>query len=195
MHGLINKGIERFVIDTYGQTTWLEVAGQARLGFTEFEAMLTYEPCLTDRMLATIAERLRRPREAVLEDFGTFLVASPSLPAIRRLMRFGGVTYQDFLHSLDELSDRVRLAMDDLILPQLTLIEQGQGQFRLRCKPGLEGFGHVMVGVLRAMADDYGALAVLDHHGYGEQGEEIAIAIVQDPFSEGKTFELGVRCA
>ena len=195
MHGLINKAIEIFVLETYGVGIWQRVVDDAGLGFQEFEAMLSYEPALTKRTLDAIAKATDRPHDHTLEDLGTFLVTSPGLPALRRLLRFGGVTYVDFLHSLDELPDRVRLAVDDLKLPNLTLIEKGSGHFRLRCAAGLQGYGHVMVGVLRAMADDYGTLAMLDHGGTDKDGEMILISIVENAFAEGKSFALSARRA
>lgn len=196
MHGLINKAIEAFVLETYGSGTWQRVVDEAGLGFRTFEGMLSYDPCLTDHTLDAIAEATHRPRDHTLEDLGTFLVTSPSLPALRRLLRFGGVTYVDFLHSLDELPDRVRLAVEDLHLPALTLSDMGPGHFRLHCGPGMPGFGHVMVGVLRAMADDYGSLAMLDYGGADDaEGDYILISIVENAFSEGKAFALGARSA
>ena len=196
MHGLINTAIEAFARETYGQDLWLRVSDEAGLGFTSFEAMLSYEDGVTDRTITALACLLGRARDPLLEDLGTFLVTSPTLPAIRRLLRFGGVTYEDFLHSLEDLPDRVRLAVDDLSLPGLNLIEHGQGRFVLHCDPGLDGYGHVMVGVLRAIADDYGALAMLDHQGAraGDStgGEAISIAIIEDTYAEGRSFELGM---
>lgn len=196
MHGLINKAIEIFVRETYGSETWLRVVDQAGLGFQEFEAMLSYEPALTDRVLDAISHATSRPRDHALEDLGTFLVTSPALPALRRLLRFGGVDYAEFLHSLDEFPGRVRLSVEDLHLPDLTLTEMGAGHFRLRCGAGLPGFGHVMVGVLRAMADDYGTLAMLDHTGVSSgEDEVILISIVDSAFAEGKSFDLNARSA
>ena len=49
-------------------------------------------------------------------------------------------------------------------------------QFSLVCGAGLRGYGRVMMGILRAMADDYGALVFLEHNGQhnvhhnGQQG-------------------------
>ena len=40
MHGLINRAIQCFVRDSYGQNRWIEVTQLADLGFTDFEAML-----------------------------------------------------------------------------------------------------------------------------------------------------------
>jgi len=193
MHGLINRALQTFVCQTYGYECWLRVTEAAGLGFTEFEAMLIYEKDQTLRVLAALCDDLGRPEAELLEDLGTYLVSNPSVEALRRLLRFGGVTYVEFLHSLDDLPDRARLAVDDLHLPRLELREQIAGQFSLSCGPGLPGFGWVMMGVLRTMADDYGALVLLEYEGQRDQTDVISITLIETSFAEGRSFELGAR--
>ncbi|WP_170409235.1 heme NO-binding domain-containing protein [Ruegeria arenilitoris] len=193
MHGLINRAVQSFVCATYGQTCWLHVTEMAELGFTEFEAMLVYDDDMTARVLDALCGELKRPRAEILEDLGTYLVSHPNMEDLRRLLRFGGVTYVEFLHSLDDLSDRVRLAVSDLCLPMLELIEVSPTEYQLYCHPGLAGYSSVMVGVLRAMADDYGALAMLSHDGQEREAEVISAVLVESAFAEGRHFDLGAR--
>ena len=191
MHGLINRAIQCFVSDTYGQEKWLESVQLAELDTVEFEAMLVYPDDVTPRILDAIAEVLDRSRADVMEDIGTYLVSHPTVEALRRLLRFGGVTFVEFLHSLDDLPDRARLAVADLNLPRTELREHGGGRFSLICDCPIAGYGHVMMGILRAMADDYGALAVLDHQGGGRGTEIISISLIETEFAAGRVFTLG----
>jgi hypothetical protein len=193
MHGLINRALQTFVCQTYGVDCWHRVTEAAELGFTEFEAMLIYEEDQTLRVLEALCADLGRPQAEVLEDLGTYLVSNPSVEALRRLLRFGGVTYVDFLYSLDDLPDRARLAVDDLHLPSLEVIEEVPGQFILTCGPGVPGFGWVMMGVLRTMADDYGALVFLEYEGKRDKDEVIIITLIETSFAVGRSFELGAR--
>ena len=193
MHGLINRSVQCFLRDTYGPSLWQRVVREARLGFDNFETMLHYDDALTGAVLNAAALALDRPRETVLEDLGTYLVSHPHLEPLRRLLRFGGVSFLDFLHSLDDLQGRGHLAVPDLDLPALDLIEEGGGRFTLLCRGGPTGVGHVMVGVLRAMADDYGALVLLDHAGTEDAVEAIAIHLLDQRFAEGRRFELAAR--
>jgi hypothetical protein len=190
MHGLINKAVQCFVRDSYGAACWSDVARQSNLGFTDFEAMLTYEDELTDVVIDCACDLLQRPREDLLEDIGTYLVSNPNVEALRRLLRFSGVTFQDFLHSLDELQDRARLAVSDLELPQIDVSEVAQDYYKLTVQGELKGYGHVMVGVLRAMADDYGALAVLEFTGAEAGVETVDIHLLQTDYSSGRDFSL-----
>lgn len=193
MHGLINRAVQCFVRDTYGPDRWVETARLAGFDFTEFEAMLFYDDALTEVLLATLARQLGVPKSAVLEDIGTYLVSHPNVEALRRLLRFGGVTFIEFLHSLDELPERAKLAVSDLELPILELREHTINQFSLVCHSHHSGFGFVMMGVLRTLADDYGALVFLEHQGGGQGSEVIDITLIETAFAEGRRFELGAR--
>lgn len=192
MHGLINRAIQCYVRDTHGGLIWTRITREARLGFDSFEPMLSYDIALTEDVIQAAMKILERPRETILEDLGTFLVSSPDLDALRRLLRFGGVTFTDFLHSLEDARGRGRMALPELDLPELDLYELSPELYKLQCRFPIQGTGHVIVGLLRAMADDYGALVLLDHGGQGEDGEVIVIQLLEMSYAAGRRFELAV---
>ena len=194
MQGLVNRAVERFVRDTYGRTTWLEIMRGLDLGFSEFEAMLNYDPDITPRLLMAVAVALDRPETDILEDIGTYLVSHPNAAAVRRLLRFGGDTFEEVLHSLEALPGRAALAVPDLSLPPMDVSEQAGGLFCLRIgtrdRPG-QGYGHLAVGLFRALADDYGALVMLDHKGAEAGTEHVQIEFLSADHAEGRRLSLG----
>lgn len=190
MHGLINRSIQCFLRDTYGPEAWTAIVAAADLGFDSFEALLIYDSAQTEAVLDAACVQLGNPRDMVLEDLGTYLVSHPNVQALRRLLRFGGETFVEFLQSLDELHDRARLAVPDLSLPLLELRDHSLTAFTLLVTHGHPGFGHVMVGVLRAMADDYGALALPEFQGRKDGVETITIELLEMSFAEGRDFAL-----
>ena len=196
MHGLINKSIERFVRDTYGRDVWVGMTQRLDLGFSEFEAMLTYEPDLTQQILDELTVVLEKPLEDILEDIGTYLVSHPTFESLRRLLRFGGVTFVEFLHSIDDLPERARLALSDLELPRMELHEHTDDFYSLSIftsSSGLARFGYVVMGLLRAMADDYGALVLLEYKGADAGMEIVEIHLLEAAFADGRSFDLGAR--
>lgn len=162
MHGLVNRSVQSFLSDTYGVALWSAVS--ARIGVSEsgFEAMLSYEDITTEAMLAEAGRRLGQEPEALLEDLGTYLVSHPRMERLRRLLRFGGTNFLEFLQSLEDMPERGRLAVPDLELPDLEVADEGAGHFLLHVRGGPPGSPAILTGVLRAMADDYGALAVIE---------------------------------
>lgn len=190
MLGLNLRTLQVFVQDTYGPSVWEDVALQAELPEPDFESMLEYDESVYFSVLAAAAKVLDKPIEAFLEDVGTYLVSHTNSEPLRRLLRFGGVDYIEFLHSLDDLPERAKLAVADLTLPVLELDEHSHNQFHLKVGQGHPGFSHVLVGLLRAMADDYGALVLLDYDGSYRNMQVIEIALVESAYAQGRDFDL-----
>lgn len=185
MHGLINRSVQCFLRDTYGDALWRDVAGRIGLPPEGFEPMLHYPDGLTATLLEAAATRLGKPRAALLEDLGAYLVTREPL---RRLMRFGGADYAEFLLSLDEMQGRGLMALPDLALPEIALRHADGGRFTLAVT-GSDGWGPVLAGLLRAMADDYGALALIEV-AEDEVGALLHVTLHEARFSEGRRFDL-----
>lgn len=192
MHGLVNRSIQVFVSEVYGPTTWSRVAAQSPTGCSEFNALRIYDDVVSEHLLRAVCDVLDKSRDSVLEDLGTWLVTGKSLP-VRRLLRFGGTDFVEFLHSLDDLPGRARLAVRTLELPSLELREHAPFTYSLTIGPQMPGFGHVLLGMLRAMADDYGALALMDHAGGHGMPDVVSIRLVQADYAQGKAFDLAGR--
>ncbi len=195
MHGLALRAVQRFVVDCHGAQAWDKIVELAGFEFTEFESMLDYNSETATRTMAALETVLEQPLPEVLEDLGTYLVSHPNVEALRRLLRFGGVTFEEFLHSLDDLPDRARLAVEDLDLPEIQLREHATGRYSLTTRSNITGWGSVMMGILRTMADDYGALAMVEHRGGGQGTETLSILLLEAGFSAGRSFDLGARSA
>lgn len=194
MNGLINRAIEWFMRDTYGDVLWAGVVEALDLAEAAFEPLMPCDPAVTERLIAALAARLERAPDDLLEDLGTYLVSHPRAEAVRRLLRFGGVDFSDFLHSLEDLPGRARLAMSDLDLPEIGLHAEGPGLYRVEVGRRAAGdlrVGPVLIGVLRAMADDYGALVLLDHRGSDARREHIEVRLLDEAHAHGRAFDLG----
>ena len=189
MQGFVNRAVQCFVRDTYGWAVWLNVVRRAGLGFTNFEAMLVYSPHITENIVVALEIEFKKPRSIILEDLGTYLVTSPTTEVLRRMLRFGGEDFGEFILSLDELPDRARLALAEIELPSIQLHSTGAKQYLIEIGEGLPGFSWALVGVLRALADDYGALAFIEHKA-GSKRDQISVVLADDSFSHGRHFEL-----
>lgn len=189
MHGLVFIALRRFLTSAYGVACWAEVCRAAGIDSEGFGPMGIYDPARLDALAGAAATRLRKPREAIMEDLGTFLVFDPDDEAIRRLLRFGGHDFVAFLHSLEDLPDRACLAVADLKLPDLTL-EEGDGEFRLDIAGAGPLLGHTVLGLLRAMADDYGDLVLLDPEEEGGTITAVHIRLAASRFAAGRAFSL-----
>lgn len=188
MDALLLRSLQGYVLDTFGLSEWQEVCRRAGLTVGTFEPMLRYDPGTADRIALVVAAVLGRSVDTIWEDVGIYLVTNPDREGVRRLLRFGGTCYADFLHSLEELPGRARLAMPHLEAPDLTLDEVGPDRFELRCHSPLRGLQRVLVGLLTAMADDYGALCLIEPGADGCT----AISVLDRRHAEARHFHLAL---
>jgi hypothetical protein len=186
MDALLLRSLQGYVRDTFGAPLWQAACRRAQLATETFEPMLRYDPGTADRVAQSAADVLNRPVETIWEDMGTYLVTNPGHEGVRRLLRFGGASFADFLMSLEEMPGRARLALPDLRFPEMTLTELEPDRFEIRCLSRVRGLPRVLVGVLTAMADDYGTLCLI------EAGEEsrITVQILDSLHAEGRRFDL-----
>ena len=94
--------------------------------------------------------------------------------------------------SLDTLRDRARLAVDDLDLPRLDVASMNEGTIILKVQPIWSGFSDVLVGLIRAMADDYGALVFIQRDFVPQGWDRIEVILIQHDFGSGNRFDLSV---
>ena len=188
MDALLLRSLQSYVLDTFGTASWRKICAAAGLTVTTFEPMLRYDPGTADRIAKVVAGVLGRSVDTVWEDVGTYLVTNPGQEGVRRLLRFGGTCFADFLHSLEELPGRARLAMPHLDLPELTLDEVGPDRFALRCQSPVRGLQRVLVGLLTAMADDYGVLCLIEP---GADGRTV-ISVLDQRHATARHFHLAL---
>jgi hypothetical protein len=178
--------LQGYVRDTFGAPLWQAVCRRGALTTETFEPMLSYDPGTADRVAQSAADVLGRPVETIWEDMGTYLVTNPGHEGVRRLLRFGGASFADFLVSLEEMPGRARLAMPDLRFPEMTVAELGPDRFEIRCLSRICGFPRLLVGILTAMADDYGTLCMIE----ANDESRISVRILDSTHAEGRRFDL-----
>jgi hypothetical protein len=143
-------------------------------------------------MLHSASRRSGQSECILLEDLGTWL---STYEPVRRLLRFCGRTYRAFLFSLEEMEARARMALPDLRLPAIELREGDiPGHFEIATCWHVPGAGALLAGVLRAMASDHGALAVIEpgraHETPEGWSQAVSVSLVREGFHASRPFAL-----
>lgn len=173
MDDLVSRAIEKFLRD--GQ--------HGELGLCGAEAgLLSPGPMLREAALQT-----GKPLDELVEDLGAWMVRQDE---IWRLLRFCGQDFLDFLLRLDELPERIRLIADDVTLPQIVLSRSDDGLLWVTILDGPPVWNAFLTGLLRAMADDYGALCVITRTAEG-----ICIDVPDSAFAQARTFRLSPKAS
>ncbi|MDO5656882.1 MAG: heme NO-binding domain-containing protein [Paracoccus sp. (in: a-proteobacteria)] len=182
MHGLILYCIEMFIRDRRGDSAWADVAQSGGFERHGFDAFRHYPPDTLARLIGAGSARLGLEPSEFLDDLGQWLTM---IEQVRRILRFSGSCYADFILALEYLHLRGEMTLPGLDLPQIRAARRGAGGFRLEIGDGPPEWAAVICGITRAMADDFGALACVS-----AEGRLIEIEISDDAFSPGRDFSL-----
>jgi hypothetical protein len=178
MIGLIDRAIEEFLRATYGEELLCSLTNDMAL----FEGKpLPDLEGYGQLALARAAHRMSKSGSEMLEDLGSWLTR---IEPIRRVLRFSGRDFQDFLMSLEELPGRAHLVVPWLNMPRLRVAYEARS-VTILIDGATADWQPVLVGLIRGMADDYGALCLIA----AEEGG-IRVDIWDECFTEGRLFRL-----
>lgn len=179
---MINSSLESFLRTTYGDAFWQDILRTAHIEQRDFLTISGTTQQTTRRVVFAAARRLDKSPGETLEDLGAWLVR---LEPIRRLLRFSGTDFAEFVRSLDELPGRARMILPDLPLQDLSVDQQGPQDYRIKAQGLPMGWIWALAGILRGMADDYGALALIL-----VCGNWIDLRIALDEHGDSRPFDL-----
>lgn len=180
MHGLINRAIEEFTRATYGDALWTAAATAAGADPRGFVMMRHYDTALTWKMMRELARRLSRSPRELAEDIGAWIAGVPS---IRRLLRFSGSSFDAFVAALPEMQGRALMVVRGFQLPALSVSATAEGWTIVADAEPI--WIYALSGMLRAMADDYGVLAVIE-----VARDQLQVSVPLTAFSEGRPFSI-----
>lgn len=184
MKRLVDRTIEEFLRMTYGDDLVQVLADELALQ----EGGLPRDDLqgCGKQALILVATQMAKSRAEMFEDIGAWLAR---LEPIRRLLRFSGNDFRDFLLGLEELPGRAHLVLPQLAVPDLT-ITRLSGAIQITVRAEDPDWQPVLIGLVRGMADDYGALCLID-----ADGPDIRVEIWDDRFAEGRNFRLSSEIA
>lgn len=178
---MINRALCVFLEKQYGPDVWDSILLISNLRKSDV-LNISDHPRNLRRLLASASRHLCMTPSELLEDFGAWLVR---LENVRRLLRFSGPEFTDFIYSLEDLPARAALIVSDVpdIRINVTLISNNEFEIKAVNMPA--AWFSTMVGAVRGMADDYGVLTVIT----SSEGA-LKVRIAASKFGENRIFSL-----
>lgn len=180
MHGIVNRAIEQFTRVTYGDAVWAAAAMSIGIDQRGFALTRDYDDEITGRLMRELARRLSRSPRELAEDVGAWM---SRIPSVRRVLRFAAPDFSRFILALPEINSRANMVVRGIRLPEIGVEQDGES-WTLTTE-GERIWLHVLSGILHAMADDYGVLALIE---VGEEGVRVSVPLTD--FSQGRPFSI-----
>ena len=191
MEGLVCRALENFVTDLHGAEVWSAAIGAAGIRLPGPSESWVVPNRHAPALCRAAADLTGQPPEELAADLGVWLVTAPATAPIRRLLRFGGHDFAEFLMSLEELSGRAALAVPAFMLPDVSVEFDAGGVATIDVGRGMPYYPALLEGVVRAMADDYGVLAWAERAPAPPDARTQLTVRLHDPaFAKARRFAL-----
>lgn len=177
MHWLIRRSVESFLRDTYGDAVW-----QSLWRSSDGAAAFLSNDWHGRNMITDAARHLNKTVEDLLDDLGAWIARQEHT---RRLLRFSGRNFGEFLENLELLPDRVRMVVPDLAVPRMIITGSGPDFLQLSLDEEYPEWTFAIAGLIRTMADDYGVLGLI----YVKDGM-VCVRVCDGSFREKRGFKL-----
>lgn len=176
MHWLVRKSIESFLRDTYNERLCRTACHVPGAGSQQDFILDRHSRDLID----DAARFLDKTESDLLEDLGAWIARQERT---RRLLRFSGRNFREFLLNLELLPDRMRMIVPDLPMPQMRVVEDGGDCLRVEIPSDRSEWLHAIAGLIRCMADDYGVLGLI-----WTDDDRVIVQISDGAFTSGRSF-------
>lgn len=152
MYGMVNDAVRTFIVENHGEDVWLRICEDAGVTTREFEQLLTYNDDITYRLVGSISKHLGMDAADVLKHFGQYWPEYARDTSVGKMIRFGGDSFIETLQSLDEMHERVKIAMPEIRPPSFELETVGEDSYRLHYYSDRDGLGPMVIGLLYGLA-------------------------------------------
>lgn len=172
MYGMINQAVKHLVVEKFGEAMWGKIRTEAGVEDDSFLSMEQYPDEMTYRLVQVSSEVLQIPPEAVLEAFGEHWIVYTAEAGYGELLNAAGSTLEECLRNLDQLHTRVSVGMPHLAPPSFRVEKAGDGVFLLHYFSDREGLAHLVIGLVRGLAERFEETVEIEQIGSKENGEE-----------------------
>jgi hypothetical protein len=152
MYGLVNKGIEQFIVARYGAPAWQRITERAGEVPEVFISMEAYPDPLTYSLVGAAVEELSVGAAELLEAFGEYWILYTAEQGYGGLLEVSGANLEEFLRNLDSLHARVALTYTELRPPSFKVVAAGERCVDLHYHSGREGLAPMMIGLLKGLS-------------------------------------------
>ena len=154
MYGMINRGIEDFVVSNAGVDTWNQIKQKVDLELPEFLDSSQYNDDVTYKLIESASEVLSITPESVLRGFGRHWILYTGREGWASVFDLGGDNMVEFINGLDSMHARVQIALPEAKMPLFSVIEK-EGYLELTYRSPRPGLAPMILGLLDGLAEQF----------------------------------------
>lgn len=163
MYGLVNQGLQDFVVSVGGDALWRSVRAAADVDTEMFVSGDIYPDAVTVQLVDAAGRMLDMPTERLLREFGKHWILYTARRGYGAIFDTMGRTLVEFLANLDMMHTRLSLSMPELRPPSFVCEPFDDGRLRVEYRSDRDGFAPMVIGLLEGLAEMYGLEVAVRH--------------------------------
>lgn len=175
MHGLVFREFQKFYVNHFGHTEWINLTKVLHLDENHFEINESYsDKSFMKLALGTIKKHNLNPRQT-LEDFGKFMV-----PFLLRIYepKPEWKTLDLLEHTEHEIHKTVRMRNKEASPPRLTIFRWDHDEVEIRYKSS-RNIPFLAVGIIKGLANHYNEQDLINIRIRKLRGKSYSIRVIQ----------------
>lgn len=163
MYGMIHQALRDMAVRQMGDGEWNDLLRSNGLTQPLFIGMEYYSDDTTMDMIHLLADRLDRPLEDVLHEFGRVWIDFAGASEYGRILSMAGDDFISFLESLDRMHASIRSNMPRAEMPSFEVLETDETTTQLRYRSTRTGLEPFVQGILLAVAERFGECVAVEY--------------------------------
>lgn len=173
MYGLVNKAVEKFVIENHGEKVWLEIKNHAGIKEESFISMQPYPDKMTYDLVGAASELLNVEAEKILELFGEYWIKFSMIQGYGELLNLAGKTFPEFLKNLDNMHSNIAQSYTKLQPPSFICNEIDEQTFELVYISHRAGLMPFVKGLLIGLGNHFNIKLEISYKGSLEENKHL----------------------
>ena len=155
MYGLVNKGLQEFLVKRHGEYFWQELKQEAGVDNEVFSLMHSYDDTITYSLVMATCKKLSLNPEEFLMDFGKFWIPFSKSKGYEHYYQLGGDTMFDFLSYLDQMHANIKTSFPGMEPPSFRCERVDDDSFYLFYYSSREGLFPFVKGLAYGLAEHF----------------------------------------
>ncbi|MAE96762.1 MAG: heme NO-binding protein [Deltaproteobacteria bacterium] len=167
MYGLVNRAIERLLVDRFGEPLWRRVRDEVDPDLQDFVTMEPYPDQLSFDLIGTASNQTGVPADELLFQLGESWVDFATREGYGDLLELTGATLAEFLQQLDALHTRLGGIFPELRPPSFVCKVEREGLYEVHYSSERLGLAPMVAGLFHGLATRFGTTIEIEHEPRG----------------------------
>jgi len=165
MYGLVNKGLQDFIVEKFGGPLWEDIRVQVGWQGQDFDVMGSYPDSTTYAIVSALSSRTGTEAGDLLRSFGSYWVTFVVNEGFSDLLSLLGSDLRTCIGNLNLMHSRLGMLMKNLLPPRFQSKDQPDGSIIVEYDSKRPGLAPMVHGLLEGMVAHFSGSATVRYLG------------------------------